>query len=177
MRRCAEGNHEGTRCHVSSQNSRLSRRQTRRGTHHWAMENLAPGRCVCVAEQPRGRAFVHGLGEQRPDVCRPGSPRSPLATRTLLLDSDHAVVPLSPLVLNNALLSPGRTPRKLQGSAVRIPVNHAPAVQPHDAPPATGSVMALAQVKTPKRCGNSPLRSSPLPRVVWVDSCGPPSLS
>ena len=141
------------------------------------MENLAPGRCVCVAEQPRGRAFVHGLGEQRPDVCRPGSPRSPLATRTLLLDSDHAVVPLSPLVLNNALLSPGRTPRKLQGCAVRIPVNHAPAVQPHDAPPATGSVMALAQVKTPKRCGNSPLRSSPLPRVVWVDSCGPPSLS
>ena len=134
------------------------------------MENLAPGRCVCVAEQPRGRAFVHGLGEQRPDVCRPGSPRSPLATRTLLLDSDHAVVPLSPLVLNNALLSPGRTPRKLQGSAVRIPVNHAPAVQPHDAPPATGSVMALAQVKTPKRCGNSPFRPLPsgrLGRQLW----------
>jgi hypothetical protein len=43
----------------------------------------------------------------------------------------------------------------MQGSAVRVPVRpgDAPAVQPHDAP--TGSVMALAQVKTPRRCAYS----------------------
>ena len=124
--------------------------------------------------------------EKRPNVCLPGPPRSPLATRTLLLESDHAGVPLSPLVLNNTLLSPGRTPRKLHGSAVRIPVNHAPAVQPHDAPPATGSVMALAQVKTPKRCAHSacaaPTPSGRLgrqlrPPVAFLTPCSPNSVA
>lgn len=141
-------------CHVSSQNQGVSPAKSVavRTSQPWRTWCPA-GAFVCPAGCGDGRSYARCASLKRPGV--PGSPPSPLATRTpvngqLLLGDDHHGV-LSPLAFN-ALLSPGRTPRKLTGSAVRVPARSGDAaVQHHDGAP-SGSVTSLAQVKAPKRC-------------------------